>query len=138
VHPRGTLRSPHPSGRGPGRPVQVSEMQTIAFAAPMLPGKTQEDRDALASVASGERRADHAASRARAGIRREAVWLQSTPSGDVAVVLIEADDIEAAMGALATSHDPFDQWFRDHIQNVHGMDLTAPSAPPEQLLDFRA
>jgi hypothetical protein len=112
--------------------------QAIAFAAPLLPGKTQEDRDALASCGSGERSADHAASRKRAGITREAVWIQSTPGGDVAVVLIEADDIGAAMGALGTSDDPFDQWFRGHVMNVHGMDLSQPSEPPEQVLDFRA
>ena len=46
-------------------------MQTIAFAAPMLPGKTEADREALASCAHGDRRAEHQASRKRAGIARE-------------------------------------------------------------------
>jgi hypothetical protein len=113
-------------------------MPTIAFAAPLLPGKTDADREALASCASGDRRADHEASRKRAGITREAVWIQSTPGGDVAVVVIESDDIQAAMGALATSEEPFDVWFRDHIRDVHGMDLAEESPPPEQILDFRA
>jgi hypothetical protein len=112
-------------------------VQAVAFAAPMLPGKTQEDRDALASCANGERSTDHAASRKRHGITREAVWIQSTPDGDVAVVYIEARDTGAAMGGIATSQEPFDVWFREHVQNVHGMDLTAPSVPPEQVLDFR-
>ena len=112
-------------------------MPSIAFAAPLLPGKTEVDRAALASVANGERRADHEESRKRAGITRESVWLQSTPSGDIAVVVIEADDIPSALGALATSEEPFDQWFRKHTQEVHGIDLTAGFAPPEQLLDFR-
>ena len=112
-------------------------VQAVAFAAPMLPGKTQEDREALESCAHGERSADHDASRKRHGITREAVWIQSTPDGDVAVVYVEARDIQAAMGGIATSQDPFDAWFREHIMNVHGMDLTAPSAPPEQVLDYR-
>ena len=112
-------------------------MQTLAFAAPFLPGKTDTDREVLASLESGERRADFQASRERAGIRRETVWIQSTPGGDVAVVLIEADDIGAAMGALATSEDPFDQWFRGHIMDVHGMDISQPSEPPELALDYR-
>jgi hypothetical protein len=113
-------------------------MQTIAFAAPLLPGKTDADRAALQSCASGDRRAEHEASRKRAGITRESVWIQSTPAGDVAVVLLEAPDIQAAMGAMATSDEPFDQWFRQHILDVHGMDLTEESAPPEQVLDYRA
>jgi len=87
---------------------------------------------------SGDRRADHEASRKRAGITREAVWIQSTPGGDVAVVVIESDDIQAAMGALATSEEPFDVWFRDHVRDVHGIDLAEESPPPEQILDFRA
>ena len=113
-------------------------MQTIAFAAPLLPGKTDADREALASCGSGDRAADHRASRERAGIKREAVWIQSTPDGDVAVVLIESPDIQTAMGTMATSDDPFDVWFRGHIMDVHGMDITEESAPPEQVLDFRA
>jgi hypothetical protein len=113
-------------------------MQTIAFAAPLLPGKTDADREALASIANGDRRPDHEASRRRVGITRESVWMQSTPSGDVAVVVIEAPDVQAAMMGLATSEEPFDRWFREHIRDVNGMDLTAGFEPPEQLLDFRA
>jgi len=112
--------------------------QSIAFAAPLLPGKSDADRNALASVQNGERQADHESSRRRAGITREAVWLQSTPDGDVAVVLIEAEDVGGALGALAGSQEPFDVWFREHIKDVHGMDLADDSPPPEQLLDFRA
>jgi hypothetical protein len=112
-------------------------MQTIAFAAPILPGKTQADRDAIASCAHGDRQAGFRESRNRAGIEREAVWIQSTPEGDVAVVLIEAPDIQAAMGALAGSRDPFDSWFRESVKDVHGMDLAAGFPPPEQVLDFR-
>ena len=112
-------------------------MQAIAFAAPLLPGKTDADREALTSCASGGRSAEHAASRKRAGIAREAVWIQSTPSGDLGVVLVEAPDIEAAMGALATSEEPFEVWFRDHVRDVHGIDMAEDFEPPEQVLDYR-
>ena len=111
-------------------------VQAIAFAAPLLPGKTDADREALASCAQGDRRAGHEASRKRAGITRESVWIQSTPDGDVAVVVLESPDIQAAMGALATSDEPFDKWFREHIREVHGIDLAADGSP-EQVLDFR-
>ncbi|MGA2321915.1 MAG: hypothetical protein ABSG95_14465 [Solirubrobacteraceae bacterium] len=112
-------------------------MQTIAFAAPMLPGKTDADREALASCAHGDRRTEHEVSRRRAGIKRESVWIQSMPGGDVAVVVIEAPDIQAAMGGLATSEEPFDRWFREHVRGVHGIDLAEGFPPPEQVLDFR-
>jgi hypothetical protein len=113
-------------------------MPTIAFAAPLLPGKTDQDREALRSCDSGDRQGDHRASRGRAGITRESVWIQGTPDGDVAVVVIEADDIGHAMGTMATSEDPFDVWFRGHIMDVHGMDITEEMPPPEQVLDYRA
>jgi hypothetical protein len=112
-------------------------MQTMAFVAPILPGKTQSDREAMESCAHGDRQADFQASRRRAGVTRESVWIQSTPGGDVAVVVIEAPDVQAAMGAVATSQEPFDSWFREHIRDIHGMDLAEGFPPPEQILDFR-
>ncbi len=111
-------------------------MQCIAFAAPMLPGKTQIDREAMASV-QGERKAAYESSRERHGITREAVWVQPTPGGDVAVVYLEADDLPAAFAGLASSQDPFDAWFRDVIREVHGVDLAEGFQPPEPMLDYR-
>jgi hypothetical protein len=112
--------------------------QTLAFAVPILPGKTDADRAAMESCRDGDRKADHAASRTRAGITRESVWIQSTPGGDVAVVVIEANDAGAAMGALASSQEPFDVWFRDVLKDVHGMDLSEGFPPPEQVMDYKA
>jgi transcriptional regulator with XRE-family HTH domain len=100
--------------------------------------KTETDRAHMLSCAPGGERHDaYVASRGRAGITREAAWLQSTPLGDLAGVLIESDNIESALRALATSDDPFDVQFRDEIQDVHGIDLAAGFPPPEQVLDFR-
>ena len=114
-------------------------MPAIGFAAPILPGKTETDRANIESVApGGERHADFVASRGRAGITREATWIQSTPMGDLAIVLIESDDPEAAMKTLATSDAPFDEWFRDTVQDVHGIDLAAGFPPPDLVLDYRA
>jgi hypothetical protein len=112
-------------------------MQSLAFVAPMIPGKTDMDRAALQSCANGERQAAHEASRKRAGISREAVWIQSTPGGDFAVVYLEADDLQVAFTALSASPDPFDSWFREHTLEAHGIDLANGFPPLEQALDFR-
>ena len=112
--------------------------QTLAFAVPIVPGKTDADRAAMESCRNGDRKADHAASRVRAGITRESVWIQSTPGGDVAVVVIEADDAGAAIAALSSSQDPFDVWFREVLKDVHGMDISEGFPPPEQVMDYRA
>ncbi len=112
--------------------------QSVAFVSPLLPGKMEVDRAALESVQSGARKQDHADSRRRAGVTREACWMQSTPGGDFAVVYVEAGDIGAAFGTLGTSPEPFDVWFRDHIREVHGMSLEDGFPPPDQVLDFTA
>jgi hypothetical protein len=37
---------------------------------------------------------------------------------------------------LATSEEPFDQWFRANVRDVHGVALEDESPPPEQVLHF--
>jgi len=112
--------------------------QTVCLAIPLLPGASSRDRDEMLSCWQGERSEQHTASRRHHGITRESVWIQSTPAGDVAVVLIESPDISKAMLGLATSQEPFDVWFRAHVSAVHGLDLTQGVSLPEPILDYRA
>lgn len=51
--------------------------------------------------------------------------------------LPEADDLDATFKTVATSDEPFDRWFRDHVRRVHGIALEDGFAPPEPILDFR-
>ena len=112
--------------------------QTICFALPLLPSATDLDRDEMLACWRGDRADDHRASRARHGITREATWIQPTPAGDVAIVLLESEDLAASLFGVATSTEPFDTWFRSHVQAVHGIDLTAGMNLPEQVLDYSA
>lgn len=112
--------------------------QSIAFTVPLLPEMTEIDRSTMRSCWHGDRSADHKESRRRLGITRESVWVQPTSEGDVAVVLLEAEDLGTALAGLGSSDLPFDEWFRDHCRLVHGIDLAAGFPPPEQILDFRA
>lgn len=113
-------------------------MPSIGFIAPLLPGKTETDRAAMTACWRGDRKDAYRASRQRAGITREAIFIQSTPAGDVAVVYWDADDIDAAFKHIATSDDAFDRWFRDHVREVHGMNVEDGFPPPEQVMDYRA
>lgn len=112
--------------------------QTICFAMPLLPGMTDTEREAMLACWHGDRAAGHRASRARHGVTREATWIQSTPAGDAVIVLLESEDLAASLYGIATSDDPFDAWFRDHVQQVHGVDLAAGMHLPELILDYRA
>jgi hypothetical protein len=111
-------------------------MQSVAFVVPLLPGQTEASRVALASCWEGARKEAFQDARRRAGIIREAVWIQPAPDGDVAVVYLEADDIGAALTTLGTSEEPFDRWFREHVRQVHGIALARGFTAPELVLDF--
>ncbi len=106
-------------------------MATMAFAMPIIPGKEQADRENIEMLARpGAEHDAYVASRRAKGFTREAVWHQKTPNGTMAIVVIEADDVEAAMGQLAMSDDPADVQFRQQVKDVHGFDL-ASDEPPE-------
>jgi len=124
-----------PTTTPPTTPPTPTATRTLCFAAPLLPGATATDREEMLSCWTGERSAAHRESRRRHGITREAVWIQTTPAGDIAVVLIESPDIAAALLGLANTADDFDMWFRTHLADVHGIDLAAGMAAPERVLD---
>jgi hypothetical protein len=113
-------------------------MPTIAFVAPLLPEMSEVERNAMASCWHGERKAAFEDARRRAGVTRETVWIQPTPMGDVAVVFMEADDVEAAFGVIGASDERFDIWFRDHVRQVHGFSLEDGFHAPELVLDYQA
>jgi hypothetical protein len=48
---------------------------------------------------------------------------------------MESTDLAGAMLGLATSNEDFDRWFREHLLDVHGIDLTAGMTLPDQVLD---
>ena len=70
------------------------------------------------------------------GHHLSASGIQPAPAGDVAVVYVEADDLEIAFTMLACSPESFDRWFRDHIHQVHGATWGHASTVPELVLDF--
>jgi hypothetical protein len=104
-------------------------MPALNFVVPVLPGKEQTDLDWMEEM-TGPRREEYESSWRQLGVSRHAVWHQQTPDGMVAVVYMEADDIPRAMEGIASSDDPFHQWFRGRVQDVHGIDLQ--SGPPPQ------
>jgi hypothetical protein len=109
------------------------------LVAPIVQAKTDLLRLAARSQApGGERHTAYEASRQRHGITREMAWIQPTPMGDLSVVYIEADDLEAMFDGLGGSQDPFDVWFREQTREVHGINLEDGVPSPEQILTFEA
>ncbi len=114
-------------------------MASLGSAFPILPGKTEQWKHFCQEMA-GPRRSEYEASRKRLGMTREVAYLQQIPQGDLAVVYIEAQDIQRVFQGFATSKDPFDVWFVQQVKEIHGVDFTQPPAGPlpEAIVDWRA
>jgi steroid delta-isomerase-like uncharacterized protein len=117
--------------------MEVFNVATVTFAAPILPGKLEAWRR-FAQEVEGSRDEEHAESRRRLGMTRERSWLQQTPGGDLALISFDAADPGRAFAGLATSNAPFDRWFREKVLELHGLDLTAPApgAPSQPFVDW--
>ena len=114
-------------------------MECISFFVPILPGKLEAWKE-LTAESKGPRREEHARSRTRLGITREVVSLVQTPQGDFTCVFLEAEDIGRAFKMMADSEDPYDVWFMERTQDVHGMtrDTWTGPLPSEVFFDYRA
>jgi len=112
-------------------------MECMAWTAAILPGKKQ-DWDALVEECRGARHEEWIRSRQRAGIVREVVSLMETPEGDSIGIFQEAEDLAGAFRTIARSDDPFDVWFRQKIEDIHGITAEMLEAPPpaRTYLDF--
>ncbi len=115
-------------------------MGTYAFTVPIVPGKVEEWK-AFTKELSGGKKSDYQASRKRAGIVRETVFLQKTPMGDFVVVVLEAQgDAAVAMAKVFASSDPFDRWFAERVKHLHGISAAELAGMPPNTMhyDWRA
>jgi hypothetical protein len=62
------------------------------------------------------------------------LFVQHTPDVDLLISVVEGDEPEAALGQLAISHHPFDQWHVHQIAELTGVNFSAPRPPPNKLL----
>ena len=108
-------------------------MGVYAFAAPIASGKLAAWRQFCAET-SGPRRAERMESMRRCGITRERVFLQRTPTADLAIVYLEGEDPQHELHKLLASTDPFDKWLAAQIVDTHAIDLTLPPPPVNELL----
>ena len=77
-----------------------------------VPADQEEPWRRFLQELSGSRFEEYATSRRRLGVTAESVWLAPKPSGGgVAIVCLEAEDLEQALRELAESEIPFDTWY---------------------------
>ena len=116
-------------------------MPGIVLTFPILPGKVEAWRRFCQEMA-GSRSIPYEASRRRLGITRERMALVENGFGAAAVTTFEAENIGRTLGQIMTSDLPFDGWYRQRLEELHGVNLThyqqfaqpAPDALPQELL----
>ena len=97
-------------------------MSGIVLTFPILSGKVEAWRRFCQEL-SGSRRKPYEASRQRMGITRERLTLVETTFGATAVTTLEAPDVDRALGQIIVSEIPFDVWYRERLQKLHGINL---------------
>lgn len=108
-------------------------MAVACFAAPILPGKVAQWKEAMSAI-SGDRKAEFADWNRRLGLTRHVAALQHTPDGDFVVVYAEGDDPASTMERLLASDHPFDKWFVENVlTGVHGIDAAQGPPPANQV-----
>jgi len=100
----------------------TSHAKPFMFLAPLGPGGADRVR-AMAYEVMGDRHGDYVRARGKLGVRREAVFLESTARGDAVVVYWLADDPVTSLERLAASSEPFDLWLRGEVEKVHPIAL---------------
>ncbi len=97
-------------------------MSGIVLTFPILAGKVEAWRRFCQEL-SGSRRLPYEASRQRLGITRERLALVETAFGSTAVTTLEAPDVAQALGQIIASENPFDVWYRERLEKLHGINL---------------
>jgi hypothetical protein len=105
-------------------------MDQVCFALPILAGKSEAAHTFFGEL-EGERKSDFAVSEQRVEITKESWHLQQTPQGDLLLAYIESPDFSNALKSFSRSQEEFDEWFKQWLAEVTGVDLNHP--PPGAL-----
>lgn len=111
-------------------------MARIVLTLPIVAGKAEAWRRFCQEL-SGSRLHLYIASRRRLGVTYERLTLSETEAGPAAVNTLEVSDVDRALGQIIRSELPFDVWYREQLEALHGVTLTGYErflrpAPPTQ------
>ncbi len=106
-------------------------MASLVLILLILPGKEEAWRRLYQELA-GVRRAEYEQSRRQLGITREQAWIVQAYPGEMLIACLEAEHLEQVIPTLLVSDLPFDSWFRQQCQSLHGLAVRqSPAWPPK-------
>ena len=97
-------------------------MSGIVLTFPILAGKVEAWRRFCQEI-SGSQQQMYITSRRRLGITYERLALVETTFGATGVTTLDALDVGRALGQIISSNLPFDRWYRERVQELHGINL---------------
>jgi hypothetical protein len=115
-------------------------MDQVCLVLPILSGKTDDAR-AFQRELDTTRKADYDRSERRIGISKEVWYIASLPGGDQLVAYMESDDFSRALQTFVASRDEFDEWLKQRLAAVTGIDMNnlSPDMPlPELVSNYNA
>ncbi len=114
-------------------------MHRTVLAFPVKAGATQEEIESIAQMFRS-RPDEYRVSRSALGVSLERAYQQPTPMGDFVVAYIESQGLGIeVLGRMAGSALALDKDFARMVNEVHGMDITAPppaGPPPETIAQW--
>lgn len=91
----------------------------IAAALPVLPGQSDRVRTFARDLEPHQEEWERL--NREATVTRYVTYLQESPQGDVAIVIMEADDPTMIRSTFTDS--AYDNWWLDYLRDVHGVDM---------------
>lgn len=100
-------------------------MAQVAFVVPIIPGKKAKLEE-FAKTLSGAKKEEFKESQKLFETTKETWFLQTTPAGDMIIVYSEMADVAKNMGGWIASKRPFEQWLKNEIKEITGLDFNQP------------
>jgi hypothetical protein len=113
-------------------------MPTVVLVLPILPDREEEWRR-FAQDLQGDRLCEYEGLGRHLGIRGVRVYLARTSRREVILAYVEAEDPEEAFRRLVASEEPFAEWFKEKLAELHGYDLGRPriGSSPELIFEHQ-
>jgi hypothetical protein len=99
----------------------------VAYALPILPGQSEHAARFGADL-TPELRQHYELLNRQGNVRRHMEWVQSTPMGDLLIVVFESDTPDRMNRAFEDT--PYHRWWRERVKEIHGFDPGDPSIHP--------
>ena len=102
-------------------------MAFLAYALPIAPGQAGRAGSFGADM-TPEHREHYEHLNRQANVRRHLEWIQSSPMGDLLIVVFESDTPEKL--GRPFEDNAYDRWWTARVKAVHGFDPLDPNFEP--------